>query len=47
MKRTYNSLFSYYLTGLIEGDGSIYVPKNTSLGYSAKLEISFHAKDLP
>jgi len=43
--------FSYYLTGLIEGDGSIIVP-NTERSVKGKLnypsiQIVFHLKDLP
>jgi hypothetical protein len=46
-----NYLFSTYLTGLIEGDGSIIVPKlNRSLkgklNYPS-IQITFHLKDLP
>jgi len=53
---TYNknlnkSLFSYYLTGLIEGDGSIITPKTLRtpkgrLNYPS-IQINFHLKDLP
>jgi hypothetical protein len=43
--------FSSYLTGLIEGDGSIFVPKTLrsdkgKLNYPS-IQISFHLKDLP
>lgn len=43
--------FSYYLTGLIEGDGSIIVPKTErsvkgKLNYPS-IQIVFHLKDLP
>jgi hypothetical protein len=45
--------FSYYLSGLIEGDGTIYVPKETTernknnkLNYPS-IQIVFHLKDLP
>ena len=45
------SLFSYYLTGLIEGDGTIIVPKTLrspkgKLNYPS-IQIVFHLKDLP
>jgi hypothetical protein len=45
------SLFSYYLTGLIEGDGTIITPKTlrtpkNTLNYPA-IQIVFHLKDLP
>lgn len=44
-------LFSYYLTGLIEGDGTIITPKTLrstkgKLNYPA-IQIVFHLKDLP
>jgi len=44
-------LFSYYLTGLIEGDGAIITPKNLrspkgKLNYPS-IQIVFHLKDLP
>jgi len=47
----YNSNFSYYLAGLIEGDGSIHVPK-TERSLKGKINypsitIVFHLKDLP
>jgi len=43
--------FSYYLTGLIEGDGTIFVPKTDrsikgKLNYPS-IQIVFHLKDLP
>lgn len=46
-----NSLFSYYLTGLIEGDGTIVTPKSLrspkgKLNYPS-IQIIFHLKDLP
>jgi hypothetical protein len=46
-----NFKFSEYLTGLIEGDGTIVVPKTTRsakglLNYPC-VQISFHLKDLP
>jgi hypothetical protein len=44
--KTSNSNFSYYLTGLIEGDGTFYVPKPGRKD-NAKIEICFHSKDLP
>ena len=45
------SLFSYYFTGLLEGDGSIITPKTLrspkgKLNYPA-IQIVFHLKDLP
>ena len=45
------SLFSYYFTGLIEGDGSIITPKTLRtpkgrLNYPS-IQIIFHLKDLP
>lgn len=45
------SNFSYYLSGLIEGDGSIHVPKTersskNKLNYPS-IQIVFHLKDLP
>ena len=45
------SLFSYYLTGLIEGDGTIVTPKTSrtpkgKLNYPS-IQIVFHLKDLP
>jgi Cytochrome C and Quinol oxidase polypeptide I/LAGLIDADG endonuclease len=47
----YDSNFSYYLAGLIEGDGSIHVPK-TERSIKGKINypsitIVFHLKDLP
>src|SRR6266487_791938 len=47
----YSSNFSYYLAGLIEGDGSIHVPK-TERSLKGKINypsitIVFHLKDLP
>jgi len=44
--------WEYYLTGLIEADGSIYVPKKKKCIQSLKnlypcIQISFHAKDFP
>ena len=46
-----NDNFSFYLTGLIEGDGTIFVPKEQisakgKQNYPA-IEISFHLKNLP
>jgi Cytochrome C and Quinol oxidase polypeptide I/LAGLIDADG endonuclease len=46
-----SSKFSYYLTGLIEGDGTIIVPKTErsnkgKLNYPS-IQIVFHLKDLP
>jgi hypothetical protein len=38
--------FEYYLAGLIEGDGSIYTPKEGSKNWP-KIEIVFHLHDLP
>ena len=50
-KNLNKSLFSYYFTGLIEGDGSIITPKNLispkgKLNYPS-IQITFHLKDLP
>ena len=50
-KHLNKSLFSYYLTGLIEGDGTIITPKtlrsaNGKLNYPS-VQIVFHLKDLP
>jgi len=50
-KNLNKSLFSYYLTGLIEGDGSIITPKTLRspkgrLNYPS-IQITFHLKDLP
>lgn len=46
-----NTLLSSYLAGLIEGDGTIHVPKTerSSKGYLnyPSIQISFHLKDLP
>lgn len=43
------NLFGYYMAGLIEGDGSIYVPKMERTAKRHKLypriEISFHSDD--
>jgi len=49
--RRHKSNFSYYLTGLIEGDGTIIVPKTErsvkgKINYPS-LKICFHLKDLP
>jgi len=46
-----NINFAYYLTGLIEGDGTIHIPKTPrsskgSLNYPS-IQIVFHLKDLP
>jgi hypothetical protein len=46
-----NTKFAYYITGLIEGDGTIYIPKSErstkgSLNYPS-IQIVFHLKDLP
>ena len=46
-----NDHFSYYLSGLIEGDGSIFVPKiersiKNKKNYPS-IQLSFHLKDLP
>jgi hypothetical protein len=48
---SHSTKFSYYLTGLIEGDGSIIVPnlersKKGILNYPS-IQIVFHLKDLP
>jgi hypothetical protein len=50
-KNTHKYLFSYYLTGLIEGDGTIITPKNLRssngrLNYPS-IQIVFNLKDLP
>lgn len=50
-KHSNKSLFSYYLTGLIEGDGTIITPKSLrsskgKLNYPS-IQIIFHLKDLP
>ena len=50
-KNLNKSFFSYYLTGLIEGDGTIIVPKTLrsskgKLNYPS-IQIVFHLKDLP
>jgi hypothetical protein len=50
-KNLNKSLFSYYLTGLIEGDGTIITPKNlrspnNKLNYPS-IQIVFNLKDLP
>jgi hypothetical protein len=46
-----NVQFSYYITGLLEGDGTIYVPKTIrsskgNINYPS-IQIVFHLKDLP
>lgn len=41
----FNKNFATYLSGLIEGDGAIYVPKKT-IG-AGSIVIAFHSKDLP
>jgi hypothetical protein len=50
-KNLNKSLFSYYLTGFIEGDGTIITPKTLrspkgKLNYPC-IQIVFHLKDLP
>src|SRR5690606_33363716 len=50
-KKLNKTNFALYLTGLIEGDGSIIVPKNLrskkgKLNYPS-IQICFHVKDLP
>ena len=50
-KNLNKSFFSYYLTGLIEGDGTIITPKTLrtpqgKLNYPA-IQVVFHLKDLP
>ncbi len=50
-KKLNKDLFSYYFTGLIEGDGTIITPKTLrnsqgKLNYPA-IQIVFHLKDLP
>jgi hypothetical protein len=51
IKNNKNDNLGYYLAGLIEGDGSIYVPKTErsakgKINYPA-IQIAFHLKDLP
>lgn len=50
-KRKYNPLFCSYLTGLIEGDGTIIVPKTERSPkgklYYPRIEIVFDERDLP
>jgi hypothetical protein len=46
-----NTKFAYYITGLIEGDGTIHVPKSErsckdKINYPS-IQIVFHLKDLP
>ena len=46
-----NTNFAYYITGLIEGDGTIYIPKSErstkgSINYPS-IQMVFHLKDLP
>jgi hypothetical protein len=46
-----NTNFAHYITGLIEGDGTIHIPKTErsakgSLNYPS-IQIVFHLKDLP
>jgi hypothetical protein len=49
--RKYNSNFSYYLAGLIEGDGTIIVPKTERSDkgklFYPSIQIAFNLKDLP
>ena len=50
-KRQYNPLFCSYLTGLVEGDGTIIVPKQArspkgKLNYPS-IQIVFDERDLP
>src|SRR5687767_15136182 len=40
-----NKNFGSYLAGLIEGDGSIYIPKNPK--GAPMIVVLFHSKDLP
>lgn len=47
----YNTRFSQYITGLLEGDGTIHVPKTLrsvkgTLNYPS-IQLVFHLKDLP
>jgi hypothetical protein len=46
-----NSQLDYYIAGLIEGDGIIYLPKYykyiQKYNYNPRLEIAFHRKELP
>lgn len=51
IKENSNINFAHYITGLIEGDGTIFVPKTErsvkgSLNYPS-IQIVFHLKDLP
>ena len=51
MNNNFNNNFCNYLTGLIEGDGHIYVPKTersdkNKINYPS-IQICFHLKDLP
>lgn len=50
-KRPYNRLFCSYLTGLVEGDGTIFVPKveRSPKGklYYPSIQIVFDERDLP
>lgn len=50
-KRRFNPVLSSYLTGLIEGDGTIFVPKTllSPKGHAtyAAIEITFDGRDLP
>ena len=50
-KNLNKSLFSYYLTGLIEGEGTIITPKSLRSPkkklYYPSIQITFHLKDLP
>lgn len=50
-KRKFNSLFCSYLSGLIEGDGTIIVPKTvrspSGKANYGSIEIAFYARDLP
>lgn len=48
MKLNDDSCFGYYLAGLFEGDGHIWVENNQSKkSYNPQFCITFHAKDLP
>jgi hypothetical protein len=50
-KRKFNPLFCSYITGLIEGDGTIIVPKTvrspSGQANYGSIEIVFDARDLP
>jgi hypothetical protein len=51
MKSLNNSQLGYYLAGLIEGDGNIWIPKTIggTKGYlcNPRIGIAFHKRELP